>query len=374
MVELEELARKMTALGPVRVLDVHQAAMGRSMLSIYIHSGHYYMLPAIGMTAAQLVSLLDEYKERGALHFTYNAQSSIDTPHKPVLPMDPYADLYFGDPSDGLVKITAVSRSKVAELNAILDALKPPFDPASFPYVDEIERTEYKPRTEGSMARLSLRLKGGDWKHLRDLEEGIRSHLAESNLIRDITVGRHAVKGLDPEILLTTGEETTEKGFAFLAALADYLPASAEQSTPSQRGAEGLLAVMSAAQAVDPEGRKALVREPAVRVMSPLELRRAALAALGETLKTIEGFRGLSQSLAGNLLLIQFPKGILGLGGHFDEECEGTLGMVYRTVQSNPKFEKGWAAHYRYDKRNRVLSVSVAGEGEPAPHGWWTLS
>lgn len=357
----------------MRIFDVHQAAKGRGMLSIYIHDGHYYLLPPPGMTSHELEALLNEYKDRGVIHFTFNAQSSIDTPHKPVLPMDDFVNEHFSDPPAGIVKVTAVSKSKLADLNELIYELKPAFDPKAFPYVNDIQRTDYRPPAEGTMTRLSIKLKSGDWKHLRDLEEAIRNHLAENNLIRDITVGRHSVKGMDPEIMLSSTEEATDKGQAFLAALAEYLPGDEIRVPVAQQGAEGLLAALSSAEEEHYQNGRNLRRQPVIPIMSPLEQRRLALSSIGDTLKNMEGFRGLPQSMTGNMLLIQFPKGILGLGGHFDTEHEGSLATVHRTSRSNPRLETGWTAHYHYDRRSRVLSITATGEGEAAPPGWSTL-
>jgi hypothetical protein len=372
MTDFEELAGKLSENGPVRILDVHQAAKARGILSIFIHDGHYYMAPANGGTAAEIERILGEYRERGAIHFTFNAQSSIDTPHKPILPMDSFANRHFANPTHGVVKITAVSRSKLGELNALIEALKPEFDPNDFPFIDQLEKSDFKPQREGSTTRLTLRLKNPDWKHLRDIEEALRDYFAEAHYVRDILVGRHSVKGMDPDIMLSSTDETTAKGHAFLTALAAFLPGSESVPPFEQRGVEGLLHALSEAEMTKPETRQRLKLEPVVRAMSPLEQRRLALSTMGETLKTMAGFKGLDQTLTGSSLLIQFPKGILG-GSHFDTECEGTLAFVHRTTRTNPQLENGWKGVYNYDRRTRLLTVRAVGESESAPAGWFTL-
>jgi hypothetical protein len=326
------------------------------------------------MSARDLEQYLDEYKDRDVIHFTYNAHTTIDTPHKPILSVDPFADKHFSKTPNGVLKVTAVSRSKVQELNDLLSPLKPFFDWETFPHVNEFECTEYKALTENTLPRLSMRLVGADdFKRLRDIEEEIRTHLAEDHYVREIIVGRHAVKGHDPELLLTTSEETTEKGFAFLQGLADYLPHVELAKTRAVEGEVDLLSILSAAEEKFLGTRAPLPTEAVVAVMSPIELRRAAVLAMSDTLKATEEFRGLTQVITGSTIQIQFTKGIMGFGGHFDMEHESTLGMVHRSIISNPKFAEGWSAHYVYDRTSRILSISAVLEGDSPPMGWATL-
>src|SRR5947209_7147507 len=133
MVHPAELARKLKQLGTIKVLDLRQAALMRGMLQPWIHDGVYYLLPPEGMTGMELQRLMDEYKQRGALHLSYNAQSVMDINHKPILSLDTFAEKYFGDPQRGMVKVTAVSRLKLGEMNEIIDAFKEPFASAEFP-------------------------------------------------------------------------------------------------------------------------------------------------------------------------------------------------------------------------------------------------
>src|SRR2546421_6971736 len=372
MVQAAELAQKLKERGNINVLALHQAALVRGMLQPWIHDGIYYILPPEGMTGMELQHLMDEYRERDALHLSYNAQSVLDTNHKPILSLDSFSEKYFGDPKRGMVKVSAVSRQKVGELNALIEEFKKPFIPSEFPALKEFELSEYRAPSPGSQTTFSLKLIHEDWKHLIAVEDALKVYLSEINMLREVLVSRHNVQGLQPEIVFTSTEETTDKGNQFMADLAQYM----------QDNGQATAAVIRRAQGLPPEE---ILEDHASAIFTPRELSgpreknpaefyREALETLVGTLKDMKGFEKLEQTITGNMLLIQFRNGLLGIGGHFGKAHAQTLETVYKGVRSIPMFEHGWSAHYHYSNESRVLGVQAAAEDSHAPPGWKALN
>lgn len=96
-----EFVNQLRALGKPKILDLAAAASAHGMLQPWIHDGVYYILPPDGCAASEIDKLLKEAQERGEVHFIFNAQSSIDIAHKPLLPMDSFANRYFGESTTG---------------------------------------------------------------------------------------------------------------------------------------------------------------------------------------------------------------------------------------------------------------------------------
>jgi len=376
MAETLELAKRLRDLGTIKVLDLRRAAEVRGILREWIHDGVYYLLPPEGVTAAQLHKLLDQYRDQDELHLAYNAQSAIDISHKPIIPLDSFAEKYFSDPPNGVVKVTAVARKKVAELNEIIDALKKPFDPQTFPSVEEVQLTEYKEPAEGRQTTVTLKLPEGDWKQVTVLEDGLKTLLAESNLLREILVSRHAVKDLQPEVTLTSTEFTTAKGNGFLVALAEFLIQN-KQASRAVIGRHGD-ADFEEGPLTDEERRFTELtfapRKDVALKPDSSQTQKTAIETMGWTLARMKGFVDREQILNGNLLMVKFPpKGITGLGGHFDKDHEAVLKAAYKGVRQTHMLESGWSAAYRYDKAGRTLSIKAFSDLERAPSGWISL-
>lgn len=228
MSQITELARLLSETGPPKILDLAQSAAIRGILFPQIHDGVYYMAPPPGITAARMQVLFNDFRGKDAWHVASNAQSVMDVNHRPILALDAYANRYFGAPEQGLIKANAIARSKVAELQALIAEFKLPFDAATFPGAEEVELTKFKPPAPRSQTIVTFKLRDYDWKRLSALEDELRHHLAESNLIREVLVSRHAVRGLDPEITLSSTDAATEFGQQFLTDLAQWLGAGAE--------------------------------------------------------------------------------------------------------------------------------------------------
>jgi hypothetical protein len=369
-----ELAQRLKQLGRFRILDLHQAAFVRGILQEYIHSGIYYVVPPDGVMAAEVEKLFDEYKDKEAIHLAFHVQNAIDIAHKPIIPLDSFVEKYFADPPNGMLKVTAVARAKLAELNAIIDELKIPFDAHTFPGIDLFELSEYRAPAEGRQTSVGLHIPGGDWKRLTTLDESIKELVSESNMIREVWVSRHTVKGLEPEIVLTSMEATTPKGHQFLVDLATYI----QTIHPSDRPVSATPPhVAEEAELESSPGEtfkfNFAPRKENTEVNRAL-LYRTVLESLGGTLKTMKEFADFKQTVSGNLLLMEFPpKGFIGLGGHFTPAQEKTLETVYRVVKLMPDLGEGWLAHYNYDKESRMLSVKVGSPDEKAPPSWKLL-
>jgi hypothetical protein len=376
--ETLDVSERLRRLGQVRVLDLAQAAAVRGLRQEWIYGGHYYLLPPPEMTAAELQKVMDEFKDRGALHLSYNAQSAIDMNHKPLLPLDSYAETFFGDTPHGVVKVTAVARSKVEELNSLIDNLKLPFDAGTFPGIGQVTLTNWRPPAEGRQTVVSLKLASQDWKELTHLEEAIRNHLSEINMIREILVTRHSVKGMDPEVILTSSEETTDKGNAFLADLAAYLqqhqvalPASPEATPPTPQPVMPEVEATSMSEIA----AASLEKLNASREVRAPDLLKLALQTLADTIRSMPEYQGMTVTVTGPRILVEFPKkGLLGLGGHFDDAHKKVLQGVYTVALMSPGLHEGWQAHYSYDKDTRLLSITTTLAGERPPAGAATLT
>ncbi|HEY3779719.1 MAG TPA: hypothetical protein VGL56_01455 [Fimbriimonadaceae bacterium] len=371
-----ELAKKLLGLGEIKVLDLSQAAIARAIHQPWMHDGFYYLLPPEGYTGQDIQKLFDEGRDAGEVNYTYNAQSSMDMNHKPILPLDPYANKYFSNPPHGFLKILAVARSKVEKLSALLDELKRPFDPESFPHLKELVLSNFKEPSAGHQTSVALRLIHEDWKHLSALESDLKDHIAEQNLVREIFVTRHSVKGLPPEVTLNSTEATTEKGTQFLLDLAAYV----KEHQPKLEEIKIPVGAAIAAEPV-PELNFSVPafggpRPQAVAVVEdPSTNYKHALEHLVTSLKLMEDFAGITVTVAGLMALIEMPKkGFMGLAGHFDKSQEGTLYQVCQSVKIMPGLHGGWAVFYHYDKTTRVLSIKVGPEDMSAPPGWQNLT
>ncbi len=373
-----ELANRLKELGEIKVLDLSQAATARAIHQPWIHDGIFYLLPPGEHTGHELQKLFDESREAGEIHFTYNAQSSMDMNHKPILPLDPYANRYFSNPPHGFLKILAVAKSKVLELNELLDDLKRPFDPDTFPHIKDVVLSNFKEPSTGHQTSVALRLIHEDWKKLSALESDLKDHMSDLNLIREIFVTRHSVKGLPPEVTLNSTESTTEKGTQFLINLAGYL--KEHQPKP-----EELKVLVGAAGAADTDPIPEIdfsapafggprPQAPAV-VEDPSKICKSALEHLVTTLQSMEDFKGITVTRTGLVALIEMPKkGFMGLAGSFGEAQAATLYNVTQSVKVMPGLHSGWMAFYHYDKATRVLSIKVGPDGTTAAPGWNTLT
>lgn len=368
MLETKTLAERIKELGSIKVLDLHQAALSRGMLQPWVHDGVYYILPPEGITGAELQRLMDEYKGRGELHLTYNAQSEMDTPHKPILPMDSYSEKYFSSPPHGFIKLDVKSRYKLDELNAIIDAFKKPFDASEFPFINDILLTEYKMPAEGRQSSVSIKLRHDDWKQLIALEDALKTYLAEINMVREMLVNRHGVKGLQPEVILISTEETTDKGRKFFADLVEYLQSHGQGEGAVIRQADE--APVHESNELADVARMAREKGREAPPPTSAQLYRTALETLGGTLKEFKEFEKAEQTISGNMLLIQFKGGFLGLGGGFGGGHTKTLEKVYGGVRQIPGLESGYVLFYRYDPSTKVLTVRAGPENERVPGGW----
>lgn len=377
MEEAPEIAARLQSRGVVRVLDLGQAASARGVYDEEVHNGIYYMLPPEGESATTLREILDEYRDRDVIHFMYAVQSGIEVNHKPLIPLDRYIERFFGKPAISLLKVTAIARQKVAELETLLTCMKKPFDAATFPSIDQLELSKYRPPEEGRQTVVSMKVLSEDWRQLNLLDEAIRIHLAESLLAREISVSRHAVKGFQPEILLSSTASVTPVGNTFLQALASHL--DEHGGIYAAAAATRQTSVDSAADVPDHSFMTltASARERAtdsIGSMSAPQLYKAVLTTMGETLKTMGDFAKLQQTMTGPMLLVEFPSaGLLGTKGHFEESHRKTLQSVYRVARLTPKIGEGWSAHYRYDKKTRMLSIKVGDPREGAPADWIEL-
>lgn len=375
MLEAAGLVQELQEIGRIRVLDLAQTAQTRGGYQPWNHDGLYYILPPEGTSATGLDRLFDKYREADALHFLYNAQTELDTVHKPILSMDTFAETHFGAATNGMVKVTAVSRSKVAEVNALIDAFKLPFDAATFPMAECLVLTAYKPSAEGRQGSVSIAIMEGDWKELRDLEEAIRTVISESNMVREVVVTRHSVKGLESELILSTTEESTEKGDAFLADLALHLqeldrrgrqkrsPKPAEPEALEKPKPENRIAAVMLEERARREQLKKTAEEPHVM----------ARDTLSGTLASRPSFRALKQTYSGTRILVEFPKpGLFGIGG-FSGKHAKELQTVYKGVRRIPELEAGWSAFYHYDKGAHTLTIDVVPPASKSRLGWIEL-
>lgn len=372
-----EIAERLNQLGRVRILDLRQAAIIRGIHNEWIHDGTYYLLPPVGITAAELAKVLDEFKARDLLHLEYNPQSILDTPHKPILPLDEFANKYFGSPPEGVVKVTAISRKKVAELQAIIEGLKRPFRPEDCPEMADARTAKYRPAKDGLQASLSLGVPGGGWKDLTRLEEALKLMLAEANLSREIIVGRHSVRGFAPEVMLSTAEGASEKALVFLDEMAKYL----EQFGPMPHPEEGDFAPAgSVVLGGSSEDREPLPWErrpqpPPVKKIEPTEIPTRVARELADVLAGRSEFSGQTPTLSGKMILISFPKkGLLGTGGHLNPDQEAAINIACHSIRSTPTLATGWSARYQYDRDSRILKLVVGQEGEHTPPGWIGLT
>lgn len=357
-----DLASRVKALGAVKILDLEQSAIIRGIYHDRIHHGIYYLRPPDGVNAAALQKLFDEYRSVGAIHLAYNAQSALDINHKPILPLDGFAGKYFGEPALGLLKVTAVARGKVSELEAIIAQFREPFNPESFPGIDQLAVTQFKPPSKVGQTTLSLRVVNGEWRDLTRIEEEIKDHLAETSLVREILVSRHSVKGLDAEIILASTEAISKFGNSFLTDLASHLIANPPVDLEVRQEVE---LDLDEVESEIVQLRRETPKE------DPSNMRRRALEVLGQTLGSMTAFTGKAQSMSAGMLLVEFPRvGLLGIGGHFGKEHVPPLGAVVRVVRASPGLHEGWAASYSYSKATRLLTIKVTPEGEATPPGW----
>lgn len=345
-----------------RILDVEHSSVSHRVNYDATHLGVYYLLPPSTATADEVVALMEEFKARDAIHFHFHAQRSLGVEHQPILTPDDFARKHFEKPRQKLVKVQWGHRRAALELLEILDELKSPFSRETFPRLGDISLANYKAPQEGRETKLSVRLRGNDWKTLNDAESDIKIYIAEANLPREIYVSRHRVQGLAPEVILASTEASTAKAHRFLADLAECLPEATDEEVPvtvvapSEPGSEVTFAQIREQAAVKKRER------------GFEEIRGDVLAAVLETLETMPGFRGIDLAIRGDGVEAKFPaSGMLGLGGHFDRQHRMALRSVYRTLRGLPQFREGWDAAFSYDRALRVLRVRVLPPGSEVP-------
>ena len=109
-------------------------------------------------------------------------------------------------------------------------------------------------------------------------------------------------------------------------------------------------------------------------VVTPEQLYHQVLNTLADTLGGMRDFAGDIKGVRGPILEIAYPpKGLLGVGGHFDAAQQTVLRSAVRVVRATPGLKEGWSLAYRYDRGARVLRVRAGSEGDNALEGFTSL-
>lgn len=374
MAGVGELGRQLRALESgadrFRVLDVEHSAEQSRVISSYVHWGVFYFLPPASTDAEQVKALFDDCKSRGLLHFSCNTQGTLGIEHAPVLTTDLFAFKHFEKPARKMLKVQWSHRKAYAELREILDALRRPFAPDEFPHVRDVRVSDYRPPAEGRQTLVALMPVHDRWRTVTELEDALRIHLAEANLPREILVGRHQVKGLQREVLLTSTEATSAFGQQYLTDLAEYIlanPGEAEEGEAAEQDDRSLASAMNFVNIKE-------LHRPREVVVTPEQLYHQVLNTLADTLGGMRDFAGDIKGVRGPILEIAYPpKGLLGVGGHFDAAQQTVLRSAVRVVRATPGLKEGWSLAYRYDRGARVLRVRAGSEGDNALEGFTSL-
>jgi hypothetical protein len=372
---MHEIARRFRGpdgRGRVMVLDVaHSAAKFHVYLGNRASRHAYYLKPPPELTAKDLEQFLDEAGGETTLEFRYHTYPELETELKPILSQDPFAERHFGDNHTRLLQLEGerrIARERIAQL---LDGLKEPFHPESFPDLYNYRLSTFKPATEKHRAELTLYRVDEDRDLLRKSERQFLIGIAEHGFASEIDIYRPTVQEVDPVLILSSTEATTALGHAFLKDLADYCQTEQFNET-SEATRQKAQSEHKAPKTAPSRHRVPVAPRPEAPRLDERELAARIAQVIRELQPTMNALKKRRIEQHGPYITIQFP-GVLGFGKGPSQDDLKELRAIFTVLFGDPTLGKGWNAHFHVDSATGELKIAPSYEANPAG-GWQVLS
>lgn len=360
--------------GAPQVLDVeHSVQVHKPILTGSESPASYYIRPPEGMSADAFIEWFESIPGSHESRLTLVTILGIDTYHQPLLSADDFAKKHFHDNHMRFVRVVGKSNQAIETMITFVEALKRRFDASQFPHHSEFSISGYKLAERGGATELKLLFKPADHSQLMKVEHLVSVHLDEWNLGREISAMRHATRSQAPELILTS-TSNTPAGVAFLDALANSLPhaAPAEVAEATQRAQRSTVHTV-----VDNHASHTHFTAPQVpvRVLSPNELKRNAIASLADVLRAGHFANGAEVKVvqAGTTIEVPFPRtaGSLWLATSYKEAIHiKEVASFCVGVRTDPVLREGWVVVYNFDSKAGKLHLRAVDAGAEPPAGW----
>ena len=359
--------------GAPEVLDVDRSIeVHKPLLTGADSPASYYIRPPSGMSAEAFIEWFEAIPGFREFKLTLVPISGLDTFHQPLISCDDFAKKYFHDNHARIVRVVGKLNQAIEAMNALIEALKRPFDANTFPHHKDFSVSGIKASEKGGPSEVKLLFKLADHSILMKVERLVVVHLDECNLGREIGASRHSTRDQPPELILALTSHTPA-GTEFLEALIASLPRATSEEIVEVTDIAQRSHVHSST-APNPQAHFTKLQVP-TRVLPPNELKKSVIASLADFLRGSRFADGLEVKVvqAGTTIEVKFPRTISSLwiatsfreGKHIKEVSNSCVG-----VRTEPLLRDGWSALYNYDSSTGKLQIRVTENGAEPPGGW----